>query len=250
MIASILLGLFILFAYTAEAVTGFGSIVIALSLGALFFPIEWLQSLLVPLNIVMTGYLGWRHRRHIDTALLLRLILPFMLMGTALGVLLQPVLGGQLMKLAFALLILWFALRELRRLRGGLAQRQKPLWWSRLMIGAAGVTHGLFASGGPLLVYGLSGRELDKARFRATLILVWLTLNAALTLVFLWQGRIQAQWPYLLLYLPLIPLGIWIGEHLHHRIDDLAFRRWVYRLLAVAGLGLLIATLADLLQGA
>src|SRR5690606_37702489 len=72
--AYILLGVFILFAYTAEAVTGFGSIVIALSLGALLFPIDWLQTILVPLNIAMTGFLAWRHRRHVDRRLLLRLV--------------------------------------------------------------------------------------------------------------------------------------------------------------------------------
>ena len=56
-IAPYALGGFILLAYTLEAITGFGSIVIALSLGALLLPIEQLLPVLVPLNICMTGYL-------------------------------------------------------------------------------------------------------------------------------------------------------------------------------------------------
>ena len=125
---ALILGAFILLAYTAEAVTGFGSIVIALSLGALLFPIDWLQTLLVPLNICMTGYLAWKHRRHIEMSLLLRLVLPFMLVGTLLGVFWQPWLSGWLLKLFFALLVLWFALREMWRARRGISVRERPIW--------------------------------------------------------------------------------------------------------------------------
>lgn len=242
-IAYLFLGLFILFAYTAEAVTGFGSIVIALSLGALLFPIDWLQTVLVPLNIAMTGWMSWRLRRHIDVQLLLRLVVPFMLAGTLLGVVLQPLLAGAVLKLLFAGLILWFALRELARMARGSAVAVRPLWLNRALVLAAGVTHGLFASGGPLLVYALAGAPLDKARFRASLILVWFLLNSTLTLVFLSQGRLAANLPVLLGYLPLIPAGIVLGEWLHRRVDEMQFRVWVYRLLVLAALALLLATM-------
>ena len=60
----VLLGLFVLLAYTTEAMTGFGSIVIALSLGALVLPLDTLMPVLVPLNLLLSGYLshatgGW-----------------------------------------------------------------------------------------------------------------------------------------------------------------------------------------------
>ncbi|MEN8718932.1 MAG: sulfite exporter TauE/SafE family protein [Oceanococcaceae bacterium] len=239
----LLLAVFILFAYTAEAMTGFGSIVIALSLGALVLPIDYLQTVLVPLNIVMTSVLAWRHRRHIDTALLTRLIMPFMIAGTLLGVVLQPVLGGTVLKASFALLVLWFALRELRRMRRGHVAAPPSAGWSRGIVLGAGVTHGLFASGGPLLVYGLAGMAIDKARFRATLIVVWLGLNSLLTVIFLLQQRLQPLLGHVALFLPLIPLGIILGERLHNAIDDAAFRLWIYRVLVLAAGGLLVSSL-------
>ncbi|MDF1779999.1 MAG: sulfite exporter TauE/SafE family protein [Alcanivoracaceae bacterium] len=254
-ISYIALGLFILLAYTAEAVTGFGSIVIALSLGALFFPIDWLQTVLVPLNICMTGFLSWKHRRFIDKALLQKLVLPFMFVGTLAGLALQPLLGGIALKISFAVLILWFAVRELLKLRAPIkievfdvrdSGNGAGTLLTRLLVAAAGITHGLFASGGPLLVYALAGTALDKARLRATLIVVWFSLNAALTAVFLAQGRLAHSWTALLYYLPLIPIGIVLGEHLHHRIDEQSFRRWIYRLLVIAALALLLATLLSL----
>jgi uncharacterized membrane protein YfcA len=240
------LGGFILFAYTAEAMTGFGSIVIALSLGALILPIEYLQTVLVPLNICMTGFLSWRHWRHIDWRLLARLIMPFMVAGTLLGYGLQPVLGGAVLKASFAVLVLWFALRGLYQASRGHVAVPKSPWFSRGIVLGAGVTHGLFASGGPLLVYGLAGMSLDKARFRATLILVWFALNSLLTILFFNQGRLQPVALHVLAYLPLIPVGILLGERLHHRVDDAAFRLWIYRVLVLAASALLLSSLLQL----
>lgn len=233
------LGAFILLAYTLEAITGFGSVVIALSLGALLLPIEQLLPILVPLNVCMTGYLVQRHRRLIDRRLLLGNILPGMLAGTLLGYCLLPYLDTQLLKTAFGALILCFAGRELWRLRRTYRQTQRPTWATRLITLCAGVSHGLFASGGPLLVYGLAGTELDKARLRATLISVWFTLNSLLTLAFLCDGRLLPALPQVLSYAPLLPLGVWLGEQLHRRVDERHFRIAIHFLLLVTGLLLL-----------
>ena len=93
------IGLFVLVAYTIEAITGFGSLVIALALGALLLPVPELLPVLVPLNVLMSGFLTWRNRQHIDRALLLKVILPLMLGGTLLGYLLQNGLADNLLKL-------------------------------------------------------------------------------------------------------------------------------------------------------
>jgi uncharacterized membrane protein YfcA len=233
------LGAFILLAYTLEAVTGFGSIVIALSLGALLLPIDQLLPVLVPLNIGMTGYLVWRHRAQIDRSLLLGTILPGMLAGTLLGYWLLPYLDAALLKRGFGLLILWFAGRELWRLRHAAALPIRPAWLTRAITLGAGLSHGLFASGGPLLVYGLAGTTLDKARFRATLVTVWFTLNSLLTAAFLLDGRLQPALPQVLAYAPLLLVGLWLGEHLHRRFDERHFRLAIHVLLLVTGVLLL-----------
>jgi uncharacterized protein len=233
--AAYALGGFILLAYTLEAITGFGSIVIALSLGALLLPIDQLLPVLVPLNICMTGYLVSRHWRLIDRRLLLGTILPGMLVGTLLGYLLLPWLDAALLKSGFGVLILWFAGRELWRLHHGSAARRRPAWLTRLITLGAGVSHGLFASGGPLLVYGLAGTELDKARLRATLMTVWFTLNSLLTLAFLVDGRLLPALPQVAAYAPLLLLGVWLGERLHRRVSEAHFRIAIHCLLLATG---------------
>lgn len=230
------LGGFILLAYTLEAVTGFGSVVVALSLGALLLPIDQLLPVLVPLNVGLTGYLAWRHRKLVDTHLLFATLLPGMLLGMLVGYLLLPHLQPDLLKRGFGLLILWFAARELNRgWRNTPPRGQTPAWLLRLVTGAAGICHGLFASGGPLLVYGLATLRMDKSRFRATLVCVWFTLNGLLTLAFLGDGRLLPALPRVLAYAPLLPLGLWLGEHLHRRCAEAHFRLAIHLLLLVSG---------------
>ena len=236
------LGLCILLAYTVEAVTGFGSIVIALSLGALLLPIPELLPVLVPLNIAMSGYLSIRHRAHIHWPTLLKLILPLMALGTLCGYWLRPSLGSAVLQTLFGVLIVWFAGRELWRLRGAATSTgHAPTTTGALML-AAGVTHGLFASGGPLLVYALAGNRLNKSELRATLIAVWFSLNGLLTLIFLADGSLLPALPRLLTYLPIVVVGVIIGERLHRRIDERQFRRLVFALLALTGLILALSS--------
>lgn len=237
--APVALGASILLAFTLEAITGFGSIVIALSLGALVLPIEQLLPVLVPLNIGMTGYLVRRHWDMVDRRLLIGTILPAMVCGTALGYLLLPYLDTQALKAAFGALVLWFAARELWRLSRSGAPPVRPPWLTRLLTFGAGVSHGLFASGGPLLVYGLAGTRLDKARLRATLMTVWLTLNGLLTLAFLVDGRLSPALPQVAAYAPLLLVGVWLGERLHQRFEERYFRVAIYVLLLITGLLLL-----------
>lgn len=232
------LALFVLGAYTIETITGFGSIVIALSLGALLLPVDAMLPVLVPLNICMTGYLVVRHRRHIHGPTLLRLILPLMAAGTLAGYGLRPWLGDEITRVLLGVLVVWFAGRGLWRARRGLTvKRHGPLWSGSWMF-AAGVTHGLFASGGPLLVHALTGVELTKAQFRATLVTVWLSLNGLLTLAFAVDGSLWPALPRVAVFLPLLVAGVILGEWLHHRVREEPFREIVFAVLLATGLAL------------
>ncbi len=237
------LGLCIFIAFGIEAITGFGSIVIALSLGALLLPIDAMLPVLVPLNICMTSYLAIRHRQHIHWPTLLKMILPLMVGGTLLGYLLRPALGDNTLQILFGALVIWFAARELWRSIRGLKVSQHGSGWTRSWMLVAGITHGLFASGGPLLVYALTGTQLSKSAFRATLISVWLSLNGLLTVVFALDGSLLPALPRIGMMLPVLLAGVVIGEFLHHRVNENRFKQLVYTLLLLTGALLIIPTL-------
>ena len=107
----------------------------------------------------------------------------------------------------------------------------------------SGITHGLFASGGPLLVYALTGTQLSKSAFRATLISVWLSLNGLLTVVFALDGSLLPALPRIGMMLPVLLAGVVIGEFLHHRVNENRFKQLVYTLLLLTGALLIITTL-------
>ncbi|MDX1597480.1 MAG: sulfite exporter TauE/SafE family protein [Marinobacter sp.] len=234
----LLLGLFILTAYTIETITGFGSIVIALSLGALLLPIPQLLPVLVPLNMVMTGFLVVQHRRDLDLRLLLGLILPLMLTGTVAGYLLVPWLGNHSLQVVLGGLLVWFAGRQLWMIHHGLSHTPHPPLITRGLVFSAGITHGLFASGGPLLVYAMAGIARSKTRFRATLLAVWFILNTTLSVLYLWDGTLLANLDRTVLYLPLLILGILIGNRVHHWLNEEHFKIVVFTLLGVTGMAL------------
>lgn len=240
--AWIWIGCCIIFAFGIEAMTGFGSIVLALSLGALVMDIPTLVPLLVPLNILMTAPLTYRYRQHIQFTLLLTRVLPCMVLGTLIGVLLTPYIPAALAKLLFAILIIWFSARALLRKSPPPLNEKKR----NLTMTAAGITHGLFASGGPLLVYALARSQLGKVEFRATLLCVWLSLNGLLTGWFIWHGELSNQLERLLMLAPCVLIGALLGNALHHKVQEGVFLRLVFGLLLVVGVLLTVSSIIAL----
>lgn len=239
-------GAFILLAYTVEAITGFGSLVIALSLGALLLPLSQLIPVMIALNVLMSGYMAWRNRRHIHWPTLLKLILPLMLFGTLVGYGLRPWLGDQLLKAAFGVLVLWFSSRELWRMYHQRIAQPHPPMLNRVLTFGAGITHGLFASGGALLVYAMAGTPLNKSYLRATLLSVWFSLNTCLCVIFLLDGSLMPALPRVVSFIPLLVVGALLGEFLHHRLNEHRFRQFLYSLLVIAGTLLLGKALVDM----
>ena len=236
------IGVFIAFA--VEAMTGFGSIVIALSIGALVMDITQLMHWLVPLNIIMTGPLVYQNRGYIDHALLFKQVLPFMGAGTLTGLLVTDYIPAEYSKGLFALVICWFAIRSLALLN---APAHNHIARGALIF-SAGITHGLFASGGPLLVYACARTQMTKERFRATLLSVWFILNACLCVWFLLFEDLASQAKSIMWLIPCVIGGALLGNILHKRVSQTFFSRLVFALLLVVGLLLLTKTLIQILN--
>lgn len=231
----------VLLSFATGAATGFGSVIIALSLGLYLYPLHRLLPVLVLLDAVLSAYLVVRHRRHIAGAWLFGRILPLLGVGLAVGVALFRYAAEAALRVIFGGFVAAVAVIELNRLlrRGAAAPTAlRPGSRAAGLLGA-GVTHGLFASGGPLLVYVLGRSDLQKAAFRSTLAAVWLVLDAALGVTYLLTGTITAAvWLDALVLLPVVVPAIAAGEWVHGRIDERCFRIAVFVLLALIGASL------------
>ena len=233
---------FVFLAYATEALTGFGAALVAVTLGAHFYPIDKLVPVLVPLNVIVTGYIAIRHHKEIERDLLLKRILPFMGCGVVAGTLLFPLLAGPLLRWILGVVVTVFAARELILLKT--KKRQGPpfsFWVAGAWKFVAGIVHAFYTTGGPPLVYAVSRLNLSKGVFRATLCTVWSTMNLIMIVIFVSNGRINSESIALTgSLLPLLPLGILAGEWFHGRINERGFRIFIYCLLLLTGIALLV----------
>jgi uncharacterized membrane protein YfcA len=238
----LLLSPFVFLAFGAEAAIGFGATVIFITLASNFYPIAHLVPITVPFNIIIGSYICTRYRHAIDLGLILKRILPLMGGGICIGLVLYPILKGIDLKRLFGLLVTVYAARELYiALRPPKSpHRRLSAFWSTFWFILAGITHATYATGGPMLVYVVGRLGLSKARFRATMLLVWFLFNTVLSIVFLFNGRMGAGTLKITAgLLPALALGIIFGEWIHDKVSEKIFRRLIFALLLFSGIALL-----------
>ena len=243
--ADAVLPLVVFLAFVVETAAGFGSAVVTVTLASLFLPLTFVLAAFVPVNVLLSTYLVLRYRASVDRPILLRRLLPMMTVGMVIGMALFHLRGQGWLKGAFGAFVVTLAAVELLRMRRPqeAVAPLAPLAATSALLGA-GVIHGIFACGGPLLVY-VAGREItDKARFRATLSAVWLLLNLALLVNYRIEGTLSAETLRTsLLLLPALVAGILAGEWVHQRLLERTFRLAVFTLLLFAGGALLARTI-------
>ncbi len=235
-------GLIVFGAYTAQTISGFGSMLVCVTLGAQLMPIPMLLLLVVPMSCLQTGYIAVRHRDGIDWKIIGRLILPLMGAGLVVGIWLTDSLQGPLLRRLFGGMVLLLSLAEVwsltraKRATSGGSIGPIPLGG---LIGGAGIIHGIYATGGPLLVYALNRAGFAKHQFRSTLAVIWFTLNVALTVQYVRAGRYDTETlERMAMLVPAVPLGVWLGEALHKRIDEHRFKIITFVFLSAAAIGL------------
>ena len=231
------LALIVLVSYTTQAMSGFGSTILALTLGIQLYPIETLLPVLVPLDMLVNLYLVTRHASHVNRRLLSRSILPLMGIGVIAGIVVFQFAQGLILKKIFGLLVILLSARELNRLvRKHSDQKTLSGLESTVCTVVAGFVHGIYASGGPLLIYALGKLNLPKSVFRSTLAAVWLFFSIILTGSYLIAGEFSRESLRLIaILLPVIIVGLLLGEWLHHHIDEYPFRIFVFSVLLLAG---------------
>jgi uncharacterized protein len=224
-------------AFAVEAALGFGATVLAMTLGAFFVSPKVLLPALLPLNVVLSAVIVSRSWRSVDLRLLLRRVLPPMVLGMPIGMAILRFADGPTLIRILGAIVAFLSLLELLR-RSSVPLRPAI---ERACIGAAGVIHGAFGTGGPLVVYAMGRVVDDKARFRATLSSLWLLLNIVLGIGFWFDGRIDVDSLTTSLQLAGgLAIGLFAGERLFQRLDRATFSRAVWIGLLVAGMILIV----------
>ncbi|MDR2686338.1 MAG: sulfite exporter TauE/SafE family protein [Oscillospiraceae bacterium] len=254
----ILLGLLVVVTHFIEAVTGFGSAVLALPFAASLtgvaaaVPLLSFHSWLFAAWVVAADFKKIMWRQYC-TAML------FVLMGLPLGMWAYTVLPETVLKLILAAFMLAVSvngtIRHFHRPAGEAESDISPLrtrkWRAVLyvLLFLGGVIHGAFATGGPLLMIYTTLTIKEKGSFRATMCAIWFSLNAIVLARFLLTGAFTPEVTRLsLVTLPFLLAGVLLGAWAHKRIPDRYFARVVYIVLFLSGCFLAYPAISALLR--
>jgi len=203
----------LLLAYFLRGITGFGSGLIAIPLLAHFLPLTFVVPLLLVLDFVASIVLS----RHMHLQVRwdeIRFLLPSSIVGILMGTFLLVNLPREPLLVALGLFVIFFGLRYLFNVHG-----ENPIsrWWSLPTGLSGGLIGALFGTGGPPYVVYLSHRLHDKTQLRGTLSGLFMLDGALRVVTFLFFGLLlqDEMLSSLLLALPLMALGLYLGNKVH-----------------------------------
>ena len=242
MVKNILFCVVVFLTNVIQCVTGFAGTVLAMPFSVLLVGYDVARPILNLLGLLASVYVVAVCFRAVQKKELLKMT-GIMLIGMAAGVVLKRFFTGDptllyrtlgMLVIAFAVMnaALFFTKREDVRL---------PASVGVLLLVAAGVVHGMFVCGGPLLVTYASGKLRDKDAFRGTLSAAWILLNGVLFATDILGGAFVPSTVRLsLVSVPVLALALVLGSRIAKKLDRRAFLVLTYILMLISGVSLLI----------
>ena len=221
----------IIIAYTVKGLSGFGSGLIAIPLMAFFFPLKLIVPIFGLLSYTGTIYQSYRLRTEAQWRDILPLI-PFSLLGIAIAVWLLVNIQAEILTLTLGVFVVCYAIYSLlpHQHKSGSRYWAVPAGIFGGMVGA------LFSTGGPFYVVYLKLRQLAKGPFRATIATIFLVDGGARITGYAVSGLYTKEVLTLVIILwPVLFLGLWIGHHLHIKINQQQFNQGISIMLLLSG---------------
>ena len=237
----ILVALVVFAGYLVFGVTGFGASPITIPVLVHLLPLTFVLALAAILDLSSALALGFHTRRQADAREVATLV-PFTLVGLALGVTLLVNLPRNTTLLALGLFVCVFALHVTFRRA---AVRRLSRGWAAPAGIAGGVIGALFGIGGPPYVMYIAGRIAEPAAQRAT-ISQMVILNVGLRVgAFALAGLLVsgALWVTVATLLPVAWAGVWAGNRVHVRLAPAVITRIIGAVLFATGVALIIRTI-------
>ncbi len=224
-------------AYFIRGISGFGSGLVAVPLLALVFPLSLVVPFILLLDFTASLVLGGVNFRQVRWDEVKPLV-PFGMIGVALGTTLLVSLPRQLLLIGLGIFILIFALRSLLNLHGDKPVSRK---WAAPASLTGGAVGGMFGTGGPPYVIYLQHRLKDKGQLRATLSGVFFLEGLFRIGTFIAAGLlVKAEvWQSYALGLPIALIALYGGSHVHTGLSQTQMTRLIGILLLLSSLSLL-----------
>jgi uncharacterized membrane protein YfcA len=235
--------LIILGAYFIRGISGFGSGLISVPLLAHLLPLTFVVPLILITDFIASLLLGIHVRQHARWEEI-RPLLPFGFIGVVAGATLLVNVPRTPLLIALGILVLIFGVRNILNLHGF---RIIPRLWAVPTGLIGGTISGLFGTGGPPYVIYLSHRLYKPAELRATFTGLFLLEGSWRIVTFIVAGLFHdiALVTTTLAAVPLVMLGLWMGNHVHVGLTATQMQRILGSLLLVSGGSLLWRALVN-----
>ena len=219
-----------------QGITGFAGTVLAMPFTILLVGIDVAKPALNITTLIACILIAFESYRDIVWKECFKMI-GIMFIGVPIGEYLYFLFPVNLLLTIYAIFIILIALK-------GIFIKQSYDLSEKVLIGVivlAGIIHGMFSSGGPLLIIYAVKKLKDKASFRATLAPVWIVLNSYLLIKQLVSGLVTPQVLTLsLCAIPVLIAAILIGKKLYEHMSQRFFLLLSYILLLISGISLLL----------
>lgn len=228
--------LVVLLANIVEAMTGFAGTLLAMPASMILIGVDEAKTVLNAISLICCTWITIRYHKNMDKKEFKKITF-FMFIGLLVGVGLFDILSVDYLLKIYALVIIAVALKNIFLKRTISINKIVMI----CIIVLAGIIHGMFLSGGSLLVIYAATVLKDKSVFRATIAPVWVVLDSFMFVNQVRLGFVN-NYTITLILLSLIPLGlaIFIGNKLHDKINQKTFLLMTYFLLLVSGVSLMM----------
>lgn len=227
----------LLFAYFLRGITGFGSGLIAIPLLAHLLPLTFVVPMVLVLDFTASIVLSSHTRLQVRWDEI-RWLIPTSVVGIVAGSVLLISLPREPLLVSLGLFVIFFGIRYVFNVHS-----EKPIsrWWSVPTGLIGGLIGALFGTGGPPYVVYLSHRLHDKTQLRGTLSGLFLLDGAFRLVTFLSLGLLlqDDMLTALLMGLPVMAIGLYLGNKVHLGITHRQQLAVIGALLLVSGGSLL-----------
>lgn len=219
-----------------EGITGFAGTMLAMPLSMILLGVQPAKSILNIVAIIVSSLIFFSTYKDINKKELFKIVV-FMVIRMGGGIYLFSVFPASGLAKIYGVLIILISLKGLF-IKKEFRLSNVALTFVVLI---AGIIHGMFLSGGALLIIYAVSVLKDKSTIRATLAPVWMILNSYILLQDLYVGNITPQVSRLIIYsiIPLL-LAVALGNYLHKKMNQKFFIKLTYFLLIISGITLLL----------
>lgn len=236
MLEEILFQIVLFLSNTIQTITGFAGTLLAMPFSIRLVGVEEAKAVLNIFTLLACLLIAVENRKHINVQILAKMVAG-MMAGMVVGVWLFERIPLDILLNFYAVLVIAVALKKMFIK----IEIRLPGVAMIFVLLAAGIIHGMFLSGGALLVIYAVSVLKDKDEFRATVAPVWVILNAMLIVP---HARAGYYTPEVLraICISIIPLAlsIFVGNFLYKKISQQHFLKLTYVLLVISGASLLL----------